>query len=206
MFGPPGVFLFYHFTQMKAQTSQTETSQLGAENPTESKTEVVNFNKTKIPCSIDQDGSIFVGIRPICEAIGMDTKKAVLSMKEDTILKAKVTERYLLDASKRKFPMQCIPIQYLHGWLFSISENKVTAAAKPKLIKFKEECYQVLFDHFYGKYKVYEENLTKRRMLMAQLSVELANKQLIEVKVREIKKQLAQIEEDEITGQLKLIK
>jgi len=189
---------------MKAKTRETETSQPGAENSTESKTELVNFNKTKIPCAIDADGSIFVGIRPICEAIGMDTKKAVLSMKEDTILKAKVTERYLLDASNRKFPMQCIPIQYLHGWLFSISENKVTATAKPKLIKFKEECYQVLFDHFYGKYKVYEHNLRARQRCIAEIGTLLADRNLINSRITQLKKALAEIEEMEMSGQLTL--
>jgi len=87
---------------MKAQNTPKESVQTESKPSTESQLTVVKFNHTKIQCTIDPDGTIFVGIRPICESIGIDTKKAVLAMKDDSILGAKVTERYLLDAKKRR--------------------------------------------------------------------------------------------------------
>jgi hypothetical protein len=204
MFGPPGVFLFYYFTKMNAQTSQTETSQLGVENSTESQLAVVKFHNSKISCTIDPNGQIWVGINPICEAVGILSNHAIVGIKKDPILGSIIRERVLLDAKKRKFPMQCLPIEYVHGWLFSIDASKVSAAAKPKLLQFKKECYQVLFDHFYGKYKVYEHNLNQRRRLIAELATEQANRALISTRISQIKKQLAEIEEMEMSGQLTL--
>jgi hypothetical protein len=206
VFVPPGDFLFYHFIKMKAQTQQKENSQLGAENSTDQKLTIVKFHSTKIQCITDPDGSIHVALKPIMDAIGLHADSAWLGIKNDSILGAKHSVRRGLDAKNRQFPMQTLPIEYVHGWLFSIDASKVSAAAKPKLLQFKKECYQVLFDHFYGKYKVYEENLNRRRLLMSQLGVATANKSLYDVQIRDIKKQLAQIEEEEITGQLKLIK
>lgn len=206
MIWPPGVFLFYHFQKMSAKSSQSEFSQQEVENSTAQELSIVKFHQTKLSCCKLPNGQIMVAIKPICDAIGIDGKHALLTIKQDTFLGSKVGIYTLLDAKKRNFPMQCIPLQYVHGWLFSIQEGRVKGSAKEKLIQFKEECYQVLFDHFYGKYKVYEENLNRRRLLISQLGVATANKSLYDVQIRDIKKQLAQIEEEEITGQLKLIK
>jgi hypothetical protein len=189
---------------MKAQTRESGNVQLGVEPPTEPKLSVVKFHSTKIQCCLDPDGTINVALKPICDAIGIHADKAYDSIKKDTILGSKATVRWVLDAKKRKFPMQTLPIEYVHGWLFSIDASKVSAAAKPKLLQFKKECYQVLFDHFYGKYKVYEHNLAQRRALLAEMGGLMADKSLISARVSQIKKRLGEIEEMEITGQLSL--
>jgi hypothetical protein len=189
---------------MSAQTQEKENAQPGVEQSTAPQLSVVKFHQSKISCSIDPDGQIWVGINPICEAIGLLPNHALVSIKKDPILGAIVRERVLLDAKKRKFPMQTLPIEYVHGWLFSIDASKVSAAAKPKLLQFKKECYQVLFDHFYGKYKVYEHNLNQRRALMAELGQEIAAKNEISTRISAIKKRLAEIEDQEITGQFSL--
>ncbi len=189
---------------MKVQNTQLGNVQQDVEQPTESKITVVKFHSTKIQCIIDPDGAIQVALKPIMDSIGLHADSAWKSIKNDPILGAKHAVRRGLDARKREFPMQTLPIEYVHGWLFSIDASKVSVAAKPKLVQFKKECYKVLFDHFYGKYKVYEENLSKRRILMAQMSVAMANRSLYDVEIKTIKKELAKIEEAEITGQLVL--
>lgn len=191
---------------MTAQNTQKGSVQQDAEQPTESKITIVKFHSTKIQCITDPDGTVHVALKPIMDAIGLHANSAWLGIKNDPILGAKHSVRRGLDAKNRQFPMQTLPIEYVHGWLFQIDASKVSAAAKPKLVQFKEECYQVLFDHFYGKYKVYEQNLSKRRILMAQMSVAMANRSLYDVQIKTIKKELAKIEEAEITGQLSIFK
>lgn len=44
--------------------------------------------------------------------------------------------------------MLCLPIHYLNGWLFGVDTNRVKAEIKDKLITYKKECYQVLFDYW----------------------------------------------------------
>lgn len=189
---------------MKAQTLKTEHFQPDAENSTTQKIEVVTFNKTKIQCCIDPDGQIYVAIKPICDAIGIHTQKAYSSIKSDPILGAIHTVRYVLDGQNRKFPMQTIPIEFVHGWLFSIDASKVSANAKPKLLEFKKECYKVLFDHFFGKYQVYEKNLNERRRIEQLINELSAERQEMLNKMNALKKQLKDIHDDEISGQLSL--
>jgi septal ring factor EnvC (AmiA/AmiB activator) len=40
--------------------------------------------------------------------------------------------------------MVCLPEFYIYGWIFGIQSKKES------LIKYKWECYKVLFDHFHG--------------------------------------------------------
>ena len=42
----------------------------------------------------------------------------------------------------------CLPIHYLNGWLFGVDTNRVKAQIKDKLITYKKECYQALFDYW----------------------------------------------------------
>lgn len=40
------------------------------------------------------------------------------------------------------------PIHYLNGWLFGVDTNRVKAEIKDKLITYKKEFYQALFDYW----------------------------------------------------------
>ena len=48
----------------------------------------------------------------------------------------------------------CIPYEKLNGWLFSINHNRVGANIKDKLIKYKEECFEVLHRYFEIKHQI----------------------------------------------------
>jgi len=45
----------------------------------------------------------------------------------------------------------CIPLEKLNGWLFTINPNRVKPEVKQKLITYKKECFDVLFNHFIKK-------------------------------------------------------
>jgi hypothetical protein len=44
--------------------------------------------------------------------------------------------------------MTALPLDYLNGWLFGINANRVKDEVKDRLVRYQEECYQVLADHF----------------------------------------------------------
>lgn len=46
------------------------------------------------------------------------------------------------------YEMVAFPYMFIFGWLFSIDVAKVNEAAKESVLKYKMECYKVLFDHF----------------------------------------------------------
>lgn len=43
----------------------------------------------------------------------------------------------------------CIPLKKLNGWLFSINPNKVRADLRDKLIRYQEECFEVLYQYWH---------------------------------------------------------
>lgn len=45
-------------------------------------------------------------------------------------------------------PMLCIPLKKLNGWLFSINPNKVRSDLKDTLIRYQEECFDVLYRYW----------------------------------------------------------
>ena len=42
----------------------------------------------------------------------------------------------------------CLPLSMLNGWLFGVDVNRVKEEIKPKLIRYQEECFDVLAKHF----------------------------------------------------------
>jgi hypothetical protein len=189
---------------MKAEQTVKAQTQQDADVSSEPKLSIVKFHQTKIQCIVDPDGSINVALKPIMDAIGLHADSAWKSIKNDPILGAKHGVRRGLDAKKREFPMQTLPIEYVHGWLFSIDSSKVSAQAKPKLLKFKEECYQVLFDHFYGKYRFYEDNLRQRRSLQQKLTHLIDTRKELNAEITALNKQISELQHNELIGQYQL--
>ena len=117
------------------------------------KTELVKFHDTELLCIKDNE-DVFVSVRNIADAIGLNAESAVRGIKNHKILGDVATEQYGRDAIGRQNLMTYLPIQYLHGWLFSIDIAKVKPEVQPRLEMFQRECYQVLYDHFFGKTKI----------------------------------------------------
>lgn len=189
---------------MLDQTKKTDLSQQEVENYTETKSETIMFHQTEINCIIDPDGTIRVALKPIMDAIGLHADSAWKSIKKDPILGANHAVRHALDAQNRQFPMQTLPIEHVHGWLFGIDSSKVKAEVQPKLLEFKRECYQVLFNHFYGKYKVYEDNLGAKRILWEKRHVIQEEIRSLQSKASSITKQIREIDQAALSGQFTL--
>jgi len=136
----------------------------------ETNQEVVKFNNTEIVCVVE-NSKVYVAIRPIAESIGLNPGKATQGIKNDSILNSVSTLRGIHDASNRIQNMLCLPIEYMHGWLFSIDDKKVKAEVRENLLKYKKDCYKILFDHFFGhkqKVMMFRENLISERFEKAQ--------------------------------------
>ena len=97
----------------------------------------------------DSDGRVYVAVRPICEALGVNWPSQWVRIKRDAILaEGVVVTTTPSDGGRQK--TVCLPLEYLNGWLFGISERRVKPGILDKLLAYKRECYRVLFAHFYG--------------------------------------------------------
>ena len=44
--------------------------------------------------------------------------------------------------------MACLPLRYLNGWLFGVNADRVKEEIRDRVIRYQEECYDVLFQAF----------------------------------------------------------
>ena len=130
------------------------------------KFELVKFQDTEIVCPVEKE-EIYVAIKQINEALGLDHSSQVKRVRKDAILGSTVVELTTVGLDERLREMVCIPLHYLNGWLFTIDDSKVKPDTKKNLLSYKRECYKVLFNHFYEIPKMLEENARDEYDLLA---------------------------------------
>ncbi|GAB4042244.1 phage antirepressor N-terminal domain-containing protein [Spirosoma litoris] len=118
------------------------------------------------------DGTYWVAVKPICEALGVNYDRQYKNLKEDQILGGVYAKQPMHDSSGRIQQMISLPEKWVYGWLFSINSNS------EQLLTFKQECYQVLYDHFHGP--LAERIQTLHQKTEAELELERAMEALKE--------------------------
>lgn len=94
-----------------------------------------------------QDNVVYTALKPICENIGLSWNAQFERIKRDEVLAEGV--RMIRTPTKGGFQeVVCLPLTLLNGWLFGVDTNRVKAQIKDKLITYKKECYQALFDYW----------------------------------------------------------
>ncbi len=72
-----------------------------------------------------------------------------LHIQRDPVLSKKPVGVIVMITPKgQRQEMLCLPLRYLNGWLFGISSARVKDEIWECLIRYQEECYQVLADAF----------------------------------------------------------
>lgn len=108
--------------------------------------QTVNFHNQSL-ITLQKDGIAYVAMKPICENIGLNWDAQRQRINRDEVL-AQGTVIITAPTKGGLQEMLCLPIHYLNGWLFGVDANRVKAEIKDKLITYKKECYQALFDYW----------------------------------------------------------
>ena len=102
-----------------------------------------------------KDGRVFIPVRPICEALGLDWSAQYRRINGDLVLadmamSVVVTATDIEKGSRRPFTseMICLPLDYLNGWLFGVNAKRVKDEIRDRLVRYQKECYQVLHEAF----------------------------------------------------------
>lgn len=119
--------------------------------------------------AIRKEGKVFVAIKPICEAIGIGADYQVQAIKNHPIMGAAHNVACVQVGEKQSRNMATLELSYLNGWLFTIEPSKVKAEARENLLSYQRECFQVLFEHFFGTGKNVREQEQKRHKLRETL-------------------------------------
>lgn len=100
--------------------------------------------------TVDRDGEIFVPIKPICEAIGIDIESQRDKIQSDEILSSTAVLSTAVAADGKEREMLCLPLKYVYGWLFTINPRNVAPEARETVTRYHRECYDVLYEYFTG--------------------------------------------------------
>lgn len=92
---------------------------------------------------------LFVPLRQLCDYLGVSYTGQRERIERDPVLSTKL-QPVQLTTSGGPQEMQCLPLDYLNGWLFGINANRVKAEIRDRVIRYQEECYMVLRDAFQG--------------------------------------------------------
>jgi hypothetical protein len=142
-----------------------------------------------VPIQMANDGSKMIPIKPICEALGVDPEGQRQRIERDEILSSVAFIIKAVGADKKEREMFCIPLKFSFGWLFTIDTSRVNEDARKSVIKYKLQCYDVLYRHFTEQ----EEFMQERQEKINEKILEYDN---IRAEYRETEKRLRQAKAD----------
>ena len=114
--------------------------------PTEQKT--VTFYDDQITAVLDENGNVYIPVRPICELLGVDWNGQRRRINRDPVLSEEVQGVDVTSTPGGKQTMLCLPLDYISGFLFGINATRVKPDLKEKIIRYQRECYKVLAEAF----------------------------------------------------------
>lgn len=151
------------------------------------------------------DGTYWIAIKPICDALNVEYTRAFKNIKEDEILKDALAKQPMRDTKNRLQNMVALPEKYIYGWLFSIRSGS------DALQNYKRKCYDVLYEYFHGSITNWHQALLEKSDALAEMEEmvsELSSDPRFQkynearAKVMRSGKKLKEISDDFIQGQL----
>lgn len=114
------------------------------------KTELIPFHQHQV-VTVRQNGQVLVAMKSICEAIGLYWSSQFKRIKRDPVLSATIVVMTMVAEDGKPREMICLPLSKLNGWLFKIDASRVAPELKEAVIDYQSHCYDLLYEHFFGK-------------------------------------------------------
>ena len=97
------------------------------------------------------DHVVHVPIRPICDLLGVDWSAQRRRITRDTVLLGEMRSVAVTAMEGDRLitrEMQCLPLDYISGFLFGINAERVKPELKERVVRYQRECYKVLAEAF----------------------------------------------------------
>jgi len=160
--------------------------------------DAIIINQVSFQCP-QEDGQIFVPVKPLCEALGIDNKAQQDTIKNHPIWGSTVVLKTTVGGDDKQREMLCIPLKYSFGWLMGIDARSVKPEAYESVIRYQEAAYEALYDRFF-----LEPAMQKRKLMLilqkenAILEAELQRKE-IGNRIKEMRAELTELKMTEPT-------
>lgn len=118
---------------------------------------------------IEHDGQPYIPMKSVVEGMGLTWQSQHEKLKNR--FNSTITEIMIVAQDGKNRLMTCLPLKKLFGWMMTISPNKVKPELKETIIKYQDECDDVLWSHWTGKLntqrKAFDEKLSKAKGSMS---------------------------------------
>lgn len=154
------------------------------------------INEVTFHCP-QEDGMVFVPIRPLCDALGIAHQTQHEVVKNHPIWGPTVTPRVTVGGDGKQREMACIPLKYAFGWLMGIDARLVKPESYESVIRYQEAAYDALYDRFF-----LEPAMQKRKLMLmlekenAILNAELQKKEL-NMRIKQMRVELSELKATE---------
>lgn len=92
---------------------------------------------------------IYVPVRPIVDYLGLAWSGQYERIQRDPVLSDVMRFVRVTRTNQGGNPnLLALPIQFMHGWLFGISVNRIKEKLREKVLRYQRECYEVLWEAF----------------------------------------------------------
>lgn len=129
---------------------------------------ITTINGIEIAVISDGKHNIYVPVKPICQALGIDHDSQRQRINRHYILASTAVTLTAVAADSKDREMLCLPLEFAYGWLFTIDANLVAESRRETVASYQRECYEALYRHFAGSLRRrVEENEAKISALQA---------------------------------------
>lgn len=108
----------------------------------------IDFYGDPIDVAVTADDEVYVPLRAIADFLGLDWSAQYRRIQRDDVLARRTRLVALRDTGGAQRPQTCLPLDLLPGWLFGITASRVRPELAPKLTRYREECFRVLWRAF----------------------------------------------------------
>lgn len=126
------------------------------------------------------DDDIYVPLKPLSEFLGLRWNGQRERVMRDEVLNQRTRLVNMQGADGRRRQMFCLPLDLLPGWLFGITVSKAKPEFIPKLTRYRQECFKVLWREFQSDLAQRQPPATVRSPLAQVREMGLAIAQLAE--------------------------
>lgn len=151
--------------------------------------------------TVERDGEIFVPIKPICEAIGIDVESQRDKIQADEILSSTAVLSPAVASDGKEREMFCLPLKYVYGWLFTINPKNVAPEAREAVTRYRRECYDVLYEHFTGSMRRTIETNNAEIGLLQQINSAISREKEAKADRRKAEEALGKLRADRLNPQ-----
>lgn len=118
---------------------------------------------------VNHNGEPYVPMKPVVENMGLAWQSQLYKISKNP--KRWGITKMVIPTQSGMQEMVCLPLRKLFGWLATVSPNKVNPDIKDKIIRYQDECDNVLWQYWTNKHQSMQDELNK---LIAQESISQA--------------------------------